>query len=265
MNKLSGIILVALLLLGTVFAIHDYQVYDQNVDSYTGQIARDRRIYDPYTRQRYFGVDYQRQFVNFGAKGPTDRLMLSGRKSAFSSVFNLDSNSLSNQGRDPAKISNWDPKVRGYPRLDRSVELLPYNPLGAVLGPQKTIARGTARLYSTGNEYGAGLNKPSPRTQIFIQGINLEPLGKNEIYMAWLYDAESEYAWNIGVLKGTTPLTLQLVTEFRRQAHMFDEVWITKEPFPSDDPTPHTIVLVGTINPARTETSTPPNYYERLR
>ncbi len=264
-NRFASAILVALLLVGSVLAIHNYQVYDNNIDSYTGQIARDRRIYDPYTRDRYFGTGYVKPFQNFGSKGPTDRLTQTGSKSAFSSVFNFDSNSLSNQGRDPAHISNWDPKVRGYPRLDRSVELLPYSPVEQIIGTEPTMGKGTARVFSTGNEYGAGLNKPHPRTQIFIQALYLEPLDENEIYMAWLFDYETEYALNLGVLKSTLPPTLQMVTQIPRLAHMFDEVWITREPFPSMDPSPHTIVLSGVINPARTEIRTPPDYYPRLR
>ncbi len=264
-NKLAGAVLVALLLVGTVLAIHDYQVFDTNIDSYTGQIARDRRIYDPYTRERYFGEGYVRPYINFGSKGPTDRLLLTGAKSSFSSVFNLDSNSLSNQGRNPAKISNWDPEVRGYARMDRSVELLPYSATGEIIGTESTIARGTARLFSTGNAYGAGQNKPFPRTQIFVQAINVEPLGENEVYVVWLYDYETEYPLNVGMMKGTVPTTLQLVFAIPRSITMFDEVWVTKEPFPSYDPNPHQIVLLGVVNPPRTELETPPDYYQRLR
>lgn len=267
MNRFVYIILIVLMLAGSInsLPIQNAQVYDTNIDSYGGQIARDRRIYDPYTRERYFGGGYVREFINFGAKGPTDRLMKTGAKSAFSSVFNLDSNSLSNQGRNPGHISNWDPKVRGYARLDRSVQLLPYSVTGEVIGNEATIARGTARLFSTGNAYGAGNSKPYPKTQIFVQGINLEPLGENEVYVAWLYDYESEYPLNVGMMKGTIPTTIQLYFEIPRSITMFDEVWITREPFPSVDPNPHQIILMGVVNPARTELDTPPDYYQRLR
>jgi hypothetical protein len=259
-------IFIALLLAGTVIAIHDFQVYDTNIDSYSGQIARDRRIYDPYTRDRYFGQGYERQFVNFGSKGPTDRFRLSGSKSSFSGSFNLDTNSLSNQGRDPAHISNWDPKVRGYARLDRAIELLPYNPANQLIGVEPSMAKGTARILSTGDQYGAGNNQPHPSTQIFMQAINVPPINEDQVYEAWLYDDESEYALSLGIMrKGSIPLTLQFVFDYPRLVHMFDEVWITKESFPSEDPSPHEIILSGRINPARTELNTPPNYYSRLR
>jgi hypothetical protein len=266
-NRFVYVILIVLMLAGSISSlpVQNQQVYDVNIDSYGGQIARDRRIYDPYTRERYFGGGYVREFINFGSKGPTDRLMNTGFKSAFSSVFNLDSNSLSNQGRNPAKISNWDPEMRGYARLDRSVELLPYSATGEVIGSTATIAKGTARLFSTGNAYGAGFNKPYPNTQIFMQAINLEPLDQNQVYVGWLYDYETEYALNVGMMKGTIPTTLQLVFSIPRSIVMFDEVWITKEPFPSVDPNPHQIVLLGVINPPRTELETPPDYYQRLR
>lgn len=259
-------VFIALMLTGTVIAIHDFQVYDTNIDSYSGQIARDRRIYDPYTRERYFGQGYQRDFINFGSKGPTDRLMLTGAKSANSATFNLDTNSLSNQGRNPAHISNWDPKVRGYARLDRAVELLPYTPVYQTIGVTPSMAKGTARILSTGNQYGAGNNQPYPSTQIQINAINLQPLGSDEVYEGWLYDDESEYALSLGILrKGSFASTAQLVFAYPRLVHMFDEVWLTKELFPSEDPNPHTIILSGRINPARTEVDTPPNYYSRLR
>ncbi len=259
-------IFIALLLAGTVIAIHDYQVYDTNIDSYSGQIARDRRIYDPYTRDRYFGQGYVRPFINFGQKGPTDRFKLTGSKSAYSAAFNLDTNSMSNQGRNPGFISNWDPKVRGYARLDRAIELLPYNPVNQLVGAEPSIAKGTARILSTGDAYGAGNNQPHPSSQIQINAINLQPIGENEVYEGWLYDDESEYALSLGILrKGSIPMTAQLVFQYPRLVHMFDEVWLTKEPFPSEDPSPHTIILSGRINPARTELNTPPNYYSRLR
>ncbi len=259
-------IFIALLLTGTVIAIHDFQVYDTNIDSYSGQIARDRRIYDPYTRERYFGQGYERQFVNFGSKGPTDRFSLTGSKSSFSGSFNLDTNSWSNQGRDPSHISNWDPKVRGYARLDRAVELLPYNPVYQLIGVEPSIAKGTARILSTGNAYSDGNNQPHPSTQIQINAINLQPIGQDEVYEGWLYDDESEYALSLGIMrKGSLATTAQLVFAYPRLVHMFDEVWLTKEPFPSEDPSPHTIILSGRINPSRTEVDTPPNYYSRLR
>ena len=249
--KLGLAVIMALLLTGTAFAIHEMQYYDTNIDGYSGQLARDRRSYDPYSRARYFGYDYNKQFINYGSKGPTYRVTNTGAKSAFSSVFNLDTNAFSSRGRDPSKISNWDPNIRGYARLDKSVELLPFAPVDQFISSRLALAKGTARVLSTGDQYGAGLNKPYPRTQIFIQIRNLPPLSDNQIYEAWLVDDQTEYAISMGVMK-SGGLTSQLNWEFRRLTHMFERVWITREAFPDIDPSPGEIVLEGSFVESRT-------------
>jgi hypothetical protein len=249
-----------------VLAVHDFQVYDDNFYGYSGQLARDRRIYDPYTRERYFGEDYQRQFVNYGLKGPPNRVLNTGAKSGYSSVFNLDTNTYSNRGRDPSYISNFDPKVRGYARLDRYVDLLPYQPVSELVGPEYLLAKGTARILSTGNQYGAGLNKALPRSQMFITIQNLPPAADGYVYEAWLMDAETEYALSLGVLKSGAALTTQLNNmEIRRLVHMFDFVMITKELYPDPDPSPSEVVLMGDINRPRVELTPETSAFDRLR
>jgi hypothetical protein len=264
-SKFAVAVLVTMLLAGTVLAIHDFQVYDYNIDSYTGQVGRDRRAYDPYTRERYFGSDYDRQLVNYGMKGPTNRVINTGAKSAFSSAFNFDTNTFSNRGRDPSYISNFDPDVRGFNRLDRYVDLLPYSPVEQEFNFDETLAKGTVRILSTGNQYGAGLNKAYPRSQIFLQARNLPPIGDGEIYEAWLLDAETEYALSLGLIKSGQGLTSQLVWEIRRLVHMFDYVMITKEPYPDLDPSPGEVVLFGDINKPRINEDPAASAFDRLR
>jgi hypothetical protein len=254
-----------LLLAASALAIHDLQVYDDNFYGYSGQLGRDRRAYDPFTRERYFGQDYQRQFVNYGLKGPPNRVLNTGFKSGFSPVFNLDTNTYSNRGRDPAYISNFDPKIRGYARLDRYIDLLPYQPVEQLVGPDLVIARGTARILSTGNQYGAGLNKALPRSQFFITIQNLQPAPAGYVYEAWLSDAETEYAMTLGILKSGTGLTTSMVNEIRRQVHMFDYVMVTKELYPDPDPGPGEIILMGDINKPRIDTTPETSAFDRLR
>lgn len=244
--------LTVLLLAGPVAATYkDWWVYDTNIDSYTGQIARDRRIFDPYSRSRYFGLEYERQYLNYGMKGPTDRMMNTGGKSAFSGVFNLDTNSFTNMGRTPGHISNWDPNVRGYARLDVSVPLLPNIPLDLLVGPNAALTKGTARIISLGDAYGAGLNKPAPRTQFFLQAVNLPPVGTDEVYEAWLFDEDTEYPLSLGLLQVGAGITTGLFFEINRKVDMFDAVMITKEPFPDTDPNPGEIVLYGFFGQTR--------------
>ena len=266
MSKFAIAVFILMLLAVTVMAIsQDYQVYDDNFYGYTGQLARDRRYYDPYTRERYFGSDYQRQLVNYGMKGPPNRVLNTGSKSAFSSVFNVDTNSYSNRGRDPSYISNYDPGIRGYTRLDRTIYLLPFEPIEQFVGPKQVIAKGTARILSTGDQYGAGLNQPYPSTQMIIQLINLQPAGDGYVYEAWLLDDETEYALSMGLLKSGVGLTSQFTCQISRLVYMFDKVMITKEIFPDPDPGPGEIVLMGDINKPRIDVTPEASEFDRLR
>ncbi len=265
MRIVFPVLIIALFLVSIVAALPTFQVYDNNIDSYGGQIARDRRIFDPYTRDRYFGADYYRPYQNFGQKGPTNMLLNTGAKSAYSSVFNLDTNSMTNEGRNPGKISNWDPKVRGYPRLDKSVSLLPYDPVEQSFAQTPVLAQGTARLLSIGDVYGSGMDKPFPQTQIQIVLQNLPPADDNEIYEAWLLDDQSGYALNLGIMKSAAKTTAELLFTIPRQVYMFEHVIITKEPFPDEDPRPGEIILAGNIDPARSQLTINPSYFERLR
>ncbi|VVB81137.1 Anti-sigma-K factor rskA [uncultured archaeon] len=266
MSKLAISILIVLVLACAAFALPTWWVYDTNIDSYSGQIARDRRVFDPYSRDRYFGSDYQRDFSNFGTKGPTDRLTKTGAKSAFSSVFNLDVNAFIPRGRDPSAISNWDPNMRGYPIIDVSADMLPYGALQQVIGPNDVMAKGAARLVSLGDEYGAGLTKALPSTQVFVQANNLPPLDETEVYEVWLFNSEREYPLSVGLMKVGIDHTGQLIFEMRRRADQFDAVMITKEPFPDSDPRPSDIILWGyfgqirdTLNPSGSD------FNQRLR
>jgi len=244
-SKFAFSILIVLLLVGTVFALPTWYVYDSNTGAYTGQIARDRRLYDPNSRDRYFDEDYVWQYWNLGMKGPNDRMANTGAKSAYSGVFNLDTNTFSNQGRDPGHISNWDPNVRGFARVDRAVDLLPFSPIATTFSPEEKLQRGVARVLSFGDAYGSTLNKAAPKTQFFVQAINLPPLGENEIYEAWLFDAESEYPLSLGLMKTGSGLSIQLYSQMSRMVYMFDSVMITREPYPDNDPNPSEIVLWG--------------------
>jgi len=265
-SKFAVVILLIMLLAVSVLAIHDFQVYDDNFYGYAGQLAKDRRVYDPYTRERYFGADYQREFVNYGMKGPTHRVTNTGSKSGFSSVFNLDTNTFSNRGRDPSFISNFDPDIRGYARLDRAIDLLPYSPVEQLVGYDQVIARGVARILSTGNQYGAGLNKPLPRSQIFVNVQNLQPAEDGYVYEAWLTDDETEYALSIGIMKSGIGLTSQINNmEIRRLVHMFEHVMVTKELYPDPDPSPGEIILMGDINKPRIDTTPSTSEFDRLR
>ena len=247
---------VALILASVAFAqsTQPWPPFNDNVVGYGGEPARERRLtIAPFTRELYFGYGYQPPFTNFGAKGPTYRMTNTGAKSGYSATFNLDTNDYSPRGRDPSKISNWDPGVLGYARVDRAVDLLAYNPTGIALGNKDTIGRGTARITSFGNQFGGGGNNPFPTTQILVQTRNMPPVGQGEIYEVWLMDAETERSITLGLMKNGLGPTSQLVTVIPRLVDPFEYVLVTREPFPDQDPGPSEIVLMGEIDPSRVD------------
>lgn len=257
-------LIIALFLVATVTAIHDYAIIQPNPDGYSGENARASRSDDPYSRGRYFGLDYVRQFQNFGSKGPTSRITETGAKSAYSGVFNLDTNTYSNQGRNPGRISNYDPNIRGYARVDRTVDLLPYESTQIIDTP--VVSKGTARLLSFGNEYGAGLNQAYPKTQVFIQMKDILPLGKDKIYEAWLVDEQTGYTMSLGLMKSAESLTSSLSYESRKKIDNYEVLMVTREAYPDTYPGPsNEIVFFSIIDPTRDEVRTPSSYFRRLR
>ncbi len=256
--------MIALFLVATVAAVHDYAVIVQNQGGYSGQLARERRADDPYSRGLYFGMNYDRQFQNFGSKGPTSRITDTGAKSAFSSVFNIDTNTYSNQGRNPGKISNYDPNIRGYARVDKVVDLLPYESTQIIDVP--VVSKGTARLLSFGNEYGAGLNQAYPKTQVFIHMKDILPLGEDQIYEAWLVDEQTGYTMSLGLMKSGISLTSSLSYESRKKIDNYEVLMVTREAYPDIYPGPSSeIVFFSIIDPSRDEVRTPTSYFKRLR
>ena len=109
-------LLLALVLVSSFSVV---ALYESNYGGYSGAASRARRAYDPFSRDQYFGESYRKPFGGFGMKGPiSGRMVGTGQKSAYSGVFNLDTNDFSRQGRNPKRISNWDARFRGNNRLD---------------------------------------------------------------------------------------------------------------------------------------------------
>ncbi len=257
MKKFAVVACIALMVLATAIAAYGLgeNSREAGYGGYTGETARARRGYDPLSREQYFGTDYIREFTNFGSKGPTSRIQLTGAKSAYSGVFNLDTNSFVNRGRDPSRISNWDPNVKGQSRLDVSVDLLPYDPVDLQLANQALYTKGTMRIVSEGQAYGSGQNTAEPRTRILVQTRGMEPRGQDKFYEVWLVDDETEYALSIGLIKSGIQNTGQLSFEMNRMVDMFEAVMVTAEPYVDNTPGPDgDIVLYGRIDEARVST-----------
>jgi len=240
---------------------------------YTGQWGRDRRAFDPYSRQQYFSADYQSPYWNYGKKGPTNMVVNTGMKSAYHTAFNLDRNSFIAQGRNPGKLSNWDPNVRGYTRYDKIVKL--FSADGLIVNGGSVFPRGTARVVSYGDRYSTGIRKDwqkATRSQIWIQvrdvppAPDVPPVGVDKLYEAWLKDYESGYMLSLGFLESGAKNTLQMYHEFNRVITSFDEVVITLEDYPDVNPGPSgRVITSGAINPERDLIATPSSYFGRLR
>lgn len=218
---------------------------------YSGYSGTERRLNDPYTRYSYFGENYTKSLVNYGSKGPVYTQTTTGAKSAYSGVFNLDTNAYYARARDPSRISNWDPNVRGFSQLDATVTLLPYDVVGYEENEVPRGPRGTAKVLSRGDAYGAGLNTRLARSQVFVQTIDLPPIPSYEAYEVWLVDEESGYSLSVGLLKTGGKFTAQLSHAMSRSLAGFDAVMVTREQYPDIDPTPGEVVLFGYMEQSR--------------
>lgn len=219
--------------------------YEGGWGGYSGIVGRMRRLQDPFSRQNYFGENYSSQLINLGSRGPSYRLLNTGSKSAFSSVFNLDTNAFYAQARNPGRISNFDPGMRGYAQVDLVADLLPYDAQALEMFNKDVSPHGTVHVLSRGDRNGAGLNRPYPRSQVFVQVKNLPPLDGSMAYECWLVDEETGYPLSVGLLKANAKLTSELFFEIYRSTAGFEGFMITKEPFPDRDPKPNEVVLFG--------------------
>lgn len=258
--RIFTISLILILVLGVVVHAQYYsgQIGD---DGYSGYDARERRLTDPYSRERYFGQSYTKPFANFGEKGPTNRLLNTGSKGAYAGAFTFDTNAYSPRGRDPSKISNNDPRMRGYGWQDSIAYLKPFS-LTAANG-EPIVGRGTARIISRGDERRSQNDYSEFKTQVFIQTQNLPPLPEDEVYEAWMFDDETEYAMSMGVFTTSIKLTHQMIFEIQRSLLPFDAVMITKEGFADLDPRPGEIVLYGDIVEEREDLSVSTAYTQQ--
>ena len=155
-------------------------------------------------------------------------------------------------GRNPSKMASYtDPGVMGYERMDTSVNLEPWD-----MGIQSrnnlvVFPRGTARILSQYGNYGSGGSETTPTGELYIHARDLQPLGMNEKYEIWLFDADSGYSQSLGLVYAGLGGTISEYIKMSKPFYYFDYVVVTKEPFPDPDPRPGPVVLMGDINPAR--------------
>ncbi len=205
------------------------------------------------TEQRtiYFGEDYQRPLGGFGFKGASRGNF--GSKGSTSVAQTFPYNSFIARGRDPSRISNYDPNIRGFTRKNVYIELEPIT-YGTILqGGLPTSTRGAARLVSE-----IPYNTGPPRGTVALQIRDVPPIEDNEILQVWLVDEDAGggqgYALPIGSLRPVTYGISSLKFEIQDFLHMYDTIMVTQELandpdlFPSDN-----VVLIGSIPRTRSE------------
>lgn len=260
MRKYVVWILCALLILSTVSAL-----YGINYDAYSGQAGRERRAtFDPYSRERYFGEGHVSTFGGFGSKGPvTGTIVGTGSKSAYSGVFNLDTNEFWSGDRRPSKTAKYDPNMRGFARMDVPVTLTPPGYADMVKNyptgyTTLHIPQGTARVLSLSNVFKSAF-KDRAQSAVYLQLRGIPPTAYDFRYKAWLYDEDADYWQSMGTIpfRGGIQSTASLDWEINRPVWMYDYVYVTKEPFPDEDPRPSDdVILMGEIDTPRSATYT---------
>lgn len=253
MRKYVVWVICAILVMSSVSAL-----YGISYDTYSGQAARERRaVFDPYSRDRYFGEGYIQPLGGFGMKGPvTGTLTNTGAKSAYSGMFNLDTAEFWRRSR--ARSSYFDPSMRGFSRLDVPVYMYPFSFLEreypeANMVDRNHLSKATARVLSLSNNYNSAFRK-RPVSEIYMKIRELAPLNRDKLYEAWLIDDESEYFLSLGLFNVGIAGTGSHDFSISRPIVGFDRVAITVEPFPDYDPRPSgEYALVGRIPHSRTD------------
>ncbi len=232
--------LVLSLLLVASFLI--YVVHADSSAGFGGIRAREEEKFDPYGRIKYFGESYTKPVFGYGRKdAPSAKTVGNyGRKGA-GGVRNKLYNDLISQGRNPAKISNYDSSWKGSKNMDVTVDL---RPLFELNRDKKTLySNGFARIMSQEYSQTAGL----PFSEIHVSVLNAPPSNKTEIMGVWLVDDVSGYPLHIGNFfvnaQGSGSLSYRVYNYFGA----YTTLLLTREPLYSTDPFPHEPIFVGDI------------------
>ena len=248
------LILLTFTVIATAYSLYYYP------PAYGGTSAYYRRYYyTPDSQKLYFGQDYGKPLGGFGSKGTwssTPRIE-GGSKGYTSATTNLLSNDLTPQGGNPNKISNWDPRFRGFDRLDTVVVLDPYNLDFQVRNGLLVMPKGTARLLSEFGAFGTGSrgsnwqdNNAAPASEIYFQARDLPALGGAQRYELWLFDQESGHSQGLGLLYTGIGGTAQTRVQISKPIVQYDFIGLTIEPYPDSNPAPGSLIMLGAIDPA---------------
>lgn len=206
-----------------------------------------------YFNQEHEGLGTERTWplTSYGAKGATSGGAYGnfGAKGATSVSSNLVWNAFIRRGRDPTKISNTDPRMRGYSIKDVVVELEPLDNDWVSQNGLITRSKGTARIIS---DYDDFKSYDPARTRVYLRIRDLPPLENNQIYQVWLVDIDSGYPLSIGMFRAPLVGIAELDFDAPMSAFIYDTMVVTVETFPDTDLHPGTPVLAGDIPQTRT-------------
>jgi hypothetical protein len=196
------------------------------------------------------GTEYTWPLETHGRKGATTgRYSNFGFKGTTSTSSNIAWNSYISRGRDPSKISNNDPRMRGYSIKDVVVDLEPVDKEWVFQNNIITRSKGTARIIS---DYGDVKGYDPARTRVYLRVRDLPPLDNENIYQVWLVDLDTGYPLSIGMINPPIVGIAELSIDVPMSAFIYDTLVITVEPFPDSDLHPGKPIMAGDIPQTRT-------------
>ncbi len=143
------------------------------------------------------------------------------------------------------RVTNFDPRVQNQQYIWQSVvKLEPLAPPIVARGTPMVYPRGVARVYSA--KY--GINIHSGLQTLTVQEL-IPSNSRDYLFEVWLVDNETKYWLSMGVFdtvgRGTGKIELR---KGNWDLDVYDDMVITREPFPDNSPAPsNEIVLKGSI------------------
>ena len=204
--------------------------------------TRYEKLIDPFSRQKYFGLDYSKPVFGYGVKdAPTGKNKGNFGRKGIGGNKNIIYNSFIPQGRNPAKISQFDSSWKGSKNLDRVIELR--SPLVIEKDGQFSAGGGVARLITQQYNQNARL----PFGELYINVQNAPPSNATEGIGAWLVDEDSGYSLHLGNFfinfRGTGSFKYRVYQYLGN----YDMLLLSRESLIPSNPFPKEPILVGDI------------------
>ncbi len=204
---------------------------------------RQEKLIDPYSRAKYFGLNYTKPLYGFGAKDAVSGGKAKGNFGAkgVGGVRNKLYNSLISKGRNPNIVSHYDSGWKGSKNIDTVVYL--NSPLQIFKDDLVSQGVGFVRIIS--QEYSQNANLPY--SEIYVTVAIAPPSNRTELMGAWLVDEDTGYTFHLGNFMVSTRGSGSLSYRMYQYVGAYDQILLTREPMEPEDPFPHEPVLLGDI------------------